>query len=219
MARNDAPPGRGQCDIRLQVDDQVEVAVSGDQVFVRTLSGQDARDDGSECNAPLPGGDVPGFNFEVKEKRGDINLVEGPSRRNGGRAIVRIHDGPGGFGRYIFRLSWAMEGGPDRRPDGDDRRREDDRRPPDPDRRPDGDVARDLRIVNAFWGGQGRGRDVTRILQDRIRDGRLRIRASNEDIGFDPAQGIVKTLTVVYEIRGRRQEVKIPEGEFLELPR
>jgi hypothetical protein len=212
MPRNDAPPGRGQCDIRLQVDDQVEVAVSSDQVFVRTLSGQDARDDGSECNAPMPGGDVPGFNFEVKERRGDINLVEGPSRRNGGRAILRIHDGPGGFGRYIFRLSWAMEGVQDRRPDGDDRRRED-------DRRPDVDNARDLRIVNAFWGGQGHGRDVTRILQDRIRDGRLRMRASNDDIGFDPAQGIVKTLTVVYEIRGRRQEVRIPEGEYLELPR
>jgi hypothetical protein len=225
MARNDAPPGRGQCDIRLQVDDRVEVAVSGDDVFIRTLSGQDARDDGSECNAPMPGGDVPGFNFEVKERRGDINLVEGPSRRNGGRAIVQIHDGPGGFGRYIFRLSWTMAGGPDRRPDGDDRRREDDRRPPDPDRRPsddrrpDADTARDLRIVNAFWGAPGRGREVTRILQDRIRDGRLRMRASNEDIGFDPAQGIVKTLTVVYEIRGRRQEVKIPEGEYLELPR
>lgn len=46
----------------------------------------------------------------------------------------------------------------------------------------------------------------------------LRIRASNEDIGFDPAYQIVKTLVAVYEIRGRRQEVRIPEGDFLELP-
>ena len=51
-----------------------------------------------------------------------------------------------------------------------------------------------------------------------MRDGRLRIRASNEEMGFDPALGSVKALTVVYEIRGRRQEVKIPEGDYLELP-
>jgi hypothetical protein len=44
------------------------------------------------------------------------------------------------------------------------------------------------------------------------------IAASNEEMGFDPALGSVKALTVVYEIRGRRQEVKIPEGNFLDLP-
>ena len=46
MTRNDVPLGKGQCDIRLQVDDQVEVNVRRDEVFVRTLSGRDARDDG-----------------------------------------------------------------------------------------------------------------------------------------------------------------------------
>src|SRR3982074_432600 len=71
MTRNDVPNGKGQCDIRLQVDDQVEVMVRGDDVFIRTLSGQDARDDGSECNAPLPPDDLRGFNFEVKDSRSD----------------------------------------------------------------------------------------------------------------------------------------------------
>jgi hypothetical protein len=218
MARNDAPPGRGVCMIRLQVDDQVEVVLDREQAFVRTLAGQDARDEGSECNAPLPGREVDGFNFEVLEKRGDVQLVEAPSRRNGGKVIIRLRDPQGGFGRYILRVSWAMEGGPpsDFRRDGDDRRSPEGR--PD-DRRPDGDVGRgDLRILNAFWGAPGRTREVTRLLQDRMREGRLRIRASNEEMGFDPALGSVKALTVVYEIRGRRQEVKIPEGSFLELP-
>jgi hypothetical protein len=211
MGRNEGPPGRGVCDIRLQVDDNVEVIVDGDRVFIRTLSGQDARDEGSECNAPLPGREVDGFNFEVKERRGDIQLVEPPTRRNGGKVVVRIHDGSGGFGRYIFRLSWAMQGPPpERRPDGDDRR------PPD---RRDGDQVRgDLRIVSASWGARERSRDVTRLVQERMRDGRLRIRASNEEMGFDPAAGIPKTLVVVYEIRGRRQEARIAEGQALELP-
>jgi len=220
MERNDGPRGRGLCVIRLQVDDNVEVTVDGDQVYIRTLSGQDAREDGSECTSPLPRREVDGFNFDVKERRGDIQLVEGPTRRNGGKVIVRIHDGPGGFGRYIFSLSWATDGGgvfspPDRRPDGD-ARRDDDRRPPD---RRDGEAVRgDLRIVSASWGARERSRDVTRIVQERMRDGRLRIRASNEEMGFDPAQGIPKTLVVIYEIRGRRQEARVPEGQGLELP-
>jgi hypothetical protein len=201
MTRNDAPQGRGVCVIRLQVDDQVEVVLDREEALVRTLAGQDARDEGSECNAALPGREVGGFNFEVLEKRGDVQLVEAPSRRNGGKVIIRVRDPQGGFGRYILRVSWAMEGGP-----------------PSETRR-DGDVGRgDLRILNAFWGAPGRNREVTRLLQDRMRDGRLRIRASNEEMGFDPALGSVKALTVVYEIRDRRQEVKIPEGSFLELP-
>jgi hypothetical protein len=51
-----------------------------------------------------------------------------------------------------------------------------------------------------------------------MRDGRISIRATNDEMGFDPALNVVKTLVVVYEIRGRRQEVRIPEGNLLELP-
>lgn len=110
MMRNDVPPGKGQCDIRLQVDGEVEVAVRGDVVHVRTLSGRDARDDGSECNEPLPAGNIQGFNFEVRDSRGDIRLIEEPSRRSGFAAVVRIRDSSGGEGRYHFRLSWAIGG-------------------------------------------------------------------------------------------------------------
>jgi len=134
MNRDDVPLGKGQCDIRLQVDNQVEVTVRGDQVYVRTLSGQDARDDGSECNAPLPNRDVGGVNFEVKDSRGDIRLLAEPSRRNDFAAVVAIRDGSGGFGRYHFRLSWNQTGTDYRpNPPGFDRppgRRDDFDRPP-----------------------------------------------------------------------------------------
>ena len=111
MTRNDVPAGVGQCDIRLQVDGEVEVSVRGQTVSVRTISGRDARDDGSECNQPLPEGNLRGFNFEVKDRRGEIALVSQPSPRNGSRAVVRIRDSQGGEGRYHFRLSWQMTGG------------------------------------------------------------------------------------------------------------
>jgi len=110
MTRNDVPPGKGQCDIRLQVDNEVEVAVRRDFVNIRVLSGQNPRDDGSECNAPLPDRDIEGFNFEVRDSRNEIRLIEPPSRRNDFTALVHIRDSAPGFGRYVFRLSWAMMG-------------------------------------------------------------------------------------------------------------
>jgi hypothetical protein len=118
MTRDDVPLGKGQCDIRLQVDNEVEVQVRGDMVQIHTISGQDARDDGSECNAALPNRDIEGFNFEVKDSRNEIRLLSEPSRRNGFAAIVRIRDGSGGFGRYHFRLTWAQTGSDYRGPGG-----------------------------------------------------------------------------------------------------
>jgi hypothetical protein len=111
MTRDDVPIGKGQCDIRLQVDNEVEVAVRRDLVSIRTFSGREPQDDGSECNAPLPDRPMEGFNFEVLDRRGDIRLVSEPDRRNGYSAIVRIRDGSGGYGRYHFRLSWVMTAG------------------------------------------------------------------------------------------------------------
>ena len=65
---------------------------------------------------PLPERDVVGFNFEVKDSRGEIRLVAEPSRRNGNTAVVYIRDSAGGEGRYHFRPSWAIGGGgPERR--------------------------------------------------------------------------------------------------------
>ena len=109
MTRNDIPAGKGQCDIRLQVDGEVEVTVRGDRVDVRTVSGKDARDDGSECNLPLPKNEIGGFRFQVMERRDEIRLVNEPGARNGFSATVHIRDNGPGEGRYHFRLSWSTK--------------------------------------------------------------------------------------------------------------
>lgn len=111
MTRTDIPLGKGQCDIRLKVDNEAEVSVRGDMVYVRTISGRDARDDGSECNEPLPLRGISGFNYEVRDRRNDIVLLSEPTQRTGYRAVVRIRDTDGGEGRYHFRLTWQMDGG------------------------------------------------------------------------------------------------------------
>jgi hypothetical protein len=136
MNRNDVPLGKGQCDIRLQVDNEAEVSLRRDTLYIRTVSGRDPRDDGSECNAPLPERGVVGFSFEVRESRGDIVLLSEPTPRTNFAAVVRIRDSKGGEGRYHFRISWQMTGADDRRPGlGDDRRAP---APPDDRRTPPG---------------------------------------------------------------------------------
>jgi hypothetical protein len=110
MPRGDVPPGKGQCDIRLQVEGEVEVSVRRDLVTIRTIAGRDARNDGSECNAALPDRDLEGFGFQAIDSRNEMRLVVEPSRGNGFTAIVHIGGSGGGAGRYHFRLSWAIGG-------------------------------------------------------------------------------------------------------------
>ncbi len=104
----DSPRRKGQCDIRLLVDDAVEVSIHGDRVDVHNISGGDARDNQSECSAPMPDRDFDGFQFSVKEKRNEMRLTEPPSRRNGYRAVVFIRDRAPGEGQYYFRISWKL---------------------------------------------------------------------------------------------------------------
>jgi len=173
MNRDDVPLGKGQCDIRLQVDGEVEVSVRRDSVFIRTISGRDAYDDGSECNAPLPDRDVGGVGFEVKDSRNEIRLLAEPSRRNDFAAIVRIRDSSGGQGRYHFRLSWQMTGS-DYRNDG--RGGRDDRPPGFDDRRPGFDRPGGPGGPGFAWNnvinfrGRGRGTASMNNFEDRLSD-------------------------------------------------
>ena len=96
-------------DIRLQVDGEVEVTFRADRVHVHTISGREARDDGSECNQPMPTRSFAGFNFEVLDKRDQIDLTARPDRPTDYRAVVHIRDGSSGYGRYHFRFSWQMD--------------------------------------------------------------------------------------------------------------
>lgn len=105
MTRTDVPSGKGQCDVRLRIDGEAEVELRGERVIVRTISGAEARDEGSECNLPVPR--LPqNVRFEKRDGRGEMSLL-GETRRG---AIVGIRDKDGGAGRYHFRLSWDDTG-------------------------------------------------------------------------------------------------------------
>jgi hypothetical protein len=102
-------PGRGECVIRLVVDGEVQVNVRGDDVYVRTISGREARDNGSVCTAPMPrnGGAI---SFEKREGRGEVQLLSQPSDRDDA-VVVRINDPKAGDAPYSFRIAWQENGG------------------------------------------------------------------------------------------------------------
>lgn len=106
-ARNWQPnAAEGWCAIRVRVDGEAEFALRGETLTMRTLNGEPVRDVGSECSTPLPG-NVEDFRFRGVDGRGDVRLLEEPSRRNSWMAVVRVRDTKGGAEDYHFRLEWG----------------------------------------------------------------------------------------------------------------
>jgi hypothetical protein len=101
----------------------------------------------------------------------------------------------------------------DRRPYDRDR---DDRRPGNGDR--DRDEHRDMTILRAYYGVQGRTVDVTELLRSRVRDGRLNFPVTNGALGGDPAIGADKVLIVVYKTRDYETATAVREGFTLAIP-
>jgi hypothetical protein len=100
---------KGKCTIEVEVDDEAEVEVNGDQGRIRTLSGQPATWRRMECSDPLPRNPVE-FEFKGIDGRGDVALVRDP-RQNRGTAVVRIRDSKGGREGYTFDLEWSGDAG------------------------------------------------------------------------------------------------------------
>jgi hypothetical protein len=156
-------------------------------VYVRTISGREARDEGSECNDPLPARNIQDFRFEVHESRGEIRLLSPPSRGNNFAAIVRIRDRQDGEGRYHFRLSWAMTGG---YPGG-----RGELRPPFPDRgRPDWNESVEFRGRGSgiYERSNERRRQLNNAEVSVDREGRVRVRF---DTSFGPPLAFVGRIT------------------------
>jgi len=96
----------GQCRLRLWVDDRARVELRGDQVIVRTETGQRSYDRGSLCNQPIPSNSVEGFRLTAERGRGAVTDVESPARRNGFAAAFTIDDPQAGGDEYELALAW-----------------------------------------------------------------------------------------------------------------
>jgi hypothetical protein len=81
-----------------------------------------------------------------------------------------------------------------------------------------GGGSRNLRIIRAQYGAGNRWRDVTNTLQNLVSNNQLNVKVNDTNLGGDPAEDQVKELRVEWEYRGRRQETRLREGEFVNLP-
>jgi hypothetical protein len=106
----------------------------------------------------------------------------------------------------------------DDRPRGDDRRddRGEDRRDEHRDER--SGARREVAILRAYWGVQGRTANVTELLREMQRQNGLQVMANNRSLGGDPAPGADKVLIVIYRVQGQETAVAVREGNILTIP-
>ena len=83
---------------------------------------------------------------------------------------------------------------------------------------PGGNPGNALSITSAQWGSGNRQQNVSQRLQNMIRNNRLSVKVTPQNMGGDPAPGVSKQLTVVYRWQGRTMNVTRVEGEILNLP-
>lgn len=97
---------KGRLDLRLHVDDTVEVRLQGGRVVWKTLKGQDGRALGSEFTQPFPMGPLRNLNVTKRDGRGQFVVLQQPADENDYEMMLRIYDPRGGADRYHLRLEW-----------------------------------------------------------------------------------------------------------------
>lgn len=100
----------GKCTIRVRIDDEADVELRGNRVIIHVVKGAPGRDEGSECNSPLPYGGLSNFQFRGVDGRGQVRLVQEPRDSNRWSAVVNIVDSKGGDEGYTFDLTWNYDG-------------------------------------------------------------------------------------------------------------
>jgi len=76
---------------------------------------------------------------------------------------------------------------------------------------------RKLKIIKATYGSDDNFIDITRELNNRVTDNKLKTVLSN-DIAGDPHRGIRKKGEIVYKFKGKKIKKDYIEGETIELP-
>ncbi|HMV52016.1 MAG TPA: hypothetical protein PLD20_15230 [Blastocatellia bacterium] len=93
---------------RGRVDGESIIRVYGNQVREETIYGGGVFNTRHQFSAPLPNRQV-NVNLLNTEGRGQIVIVEQPSRYNNYTATVRITDRQGGSSNYGFTLAWEKQ--------------------------------------------------------------------------------------------------------------
>jgi len=100
-----ATPTSGAVEFRLWVDGTVEVRIQGDRIGYSAVTGAPYRDEEHRFSSPLPAAEVR-LRARVREGRGKVRLVEGPSARNSYTTLLRIDDSKRAGDVYHVLLEW-----------------------------------------------------------------------------------------------------------------
>ncbi len=92
-----------------RVDGADDIMIQGSKVRIEHVSANPIQNQDYRFSAPLPLGEVD-LQLQVIKGRGEIRLLEQPSRRNQYTAVVRVDDqDKGGDSDYEFELSWSRQ--------------------------------------------------------------------------------------------------------------
>jgi len=98
-------PTTGTVEWRGRVDERVQLVIRGRSVQERTLSGQPFEDGRAFFSSGLPAQPVR-VSLSGLAGRGDVRVIQQPSRQNGYTAIVEIYDPMRGAQEHRLQLSW-----------------------------------------------------------------------------------------------------------------
>jgi hypothetical protein len=98
--------GAGRLQWSGRVDNELEIRIRGNDVEYRTLSGRRPLNVSSRLSGR--GLTRAAREIRVREEsgRGNVYIVQQPSRDNGYTAVLRVRDPQGGYGSYDFDVVW-----------------------------------------------------------------------------------------------------------------
>ncbi|MCU0229091.1 MAG: hypothetical protein MUF01_15785, partial [Bryobacterales bacterium] len=102
---NETSP-QGVLNLRLMVDDTVEVRLQGDRIVWKSLKGTDGKDMGTERTQHFPMGPLKKLDVVKRDGRGQFVVLQQPTAENNFEMMLRIYDPKGGADRYHLRIEW-----------------------------------------------------------------------------------------------------------------
>lgn len=87
------------------VDNQVQLVIRNRTIETRTIAGREYQPGRFSFTAPLPTRNVE-IEVDKKSGRGNVRVIQQPSRDNDYTAIIQINDDDGGAKEYQLEINW-----------------------------------------------------------------------------------------------------------------
>jgi len=90
---------------RGNVDDRIWIIVRGREFEVRTVSGQSLGSGNARFTSPMPNRNVE-LTAIKRQGRGDVRVIQQPSRFNNWEGIIEVFDSGSGARNYEIDIVW-----------------------------------------------------------------------------------------------------------------